>query len=164
MVAARVPTLRLAAMAGRGAHLAAIPALLLAGCGSSRPAPLPAACVGEPAEIVRALERVPAAATLADGTPLSRCVSLARGDGELQELGVSLMQVADRLQSHAAADPVVALRLGYLVGAVRRGAAATPGIAAQLARRVEQAAALDVAAERSRAALLRGIRLGEAGG
>jgi hypothetical protein len=150
-------------MAGRGAHLAAIPALLLAGCGS-QPAPLPAACVGEPAAILRALERVPAAATLADGTPLSRCVRLARGDGELQELGVSLMQAADGLRAPAAADPVVALHLGYLVGAVRRGAAATPGIAAQLARRVEQVAALDDAAEPSRAALARGIRLGEAGG
>jgi hypothetical protein len=151
------------AMAGRGAHLAAIPALLLAGCGSSQQ-PLPAACLGESAAVVRALERVPASATLADGTPLSRCVRLARGDGELQELGVSLMQVADALRPRAAADPVVALRLGYLVGAVRRGAAATPGIAAQLARRVEQAAALDGEAEPSRAALARGIRLGEAGG
>ncbi|MDX6718140.1 MAG: hypothetical protein QOJ63_394 [Solirubrobacteraceae bacterium] len=152
------------AMAGRRAHLAAIPALLLAGCESSGAAPLPAACLGEPAAIVRALERAPAAATLPDGTPLSRCVRLARGDGELQELGVSLMQVADGLRARAVADPVVALRLGYLVGAVRRGAAATPGIAAQLARRVEQAAALDDAGAGSRAALARGISLGEAGG
>lgn len=152
------------AMARRGAHLAAIPALLLAGCGSSRLPPLPASCVGEPVTIVRALQRVPSAATLADGTSLSRCVRLARGDVELQELGMSLMQVADGLRPRAAADPVVALRLGYLVGAVRRGAAATPGIAAQLARRVEQTAALDGDAGAARAALLRGIRLGEAGG
>jgi hypothetical protein len=152
------------AMAGRRAHLAAIPALLLAGCGSSGPGPLPAACLGEPAAIARALERAPAAATLADGTQLSRCVRLVRDDGELQELGVSLMQVADGLRARAAADPVAALRLGYLVGAVRRGAAATPGVAAQLARRVEQAAALDVAGAAARAELARGIRLGEAGG
>jgi hypothetical protein len=152
------------AMAGRRAHLAAIPALLLAGCGSSGPAPLPSACLGAPASIVSALERAPAPARLADGTPLSRCVRLARDDGDLQQLGVSLMQVADELRPRAAADPVAALRMGYLVGAVRRGAAATPGIAAQLARRVEQTAALDDAGGASRAALERGIGLGEAGG
>jgi hypothetical protein len=153
------------AMPGRCAQLAVIPALLLAGCGSSE-GPTPLACIEvDPTPVVRALERAPAAVTLADGTPLSRCVRLAaRSDGDLQQLGERLMRVADELRPRAAADPVAALRLGYLVGAVRRGAAQTPGVAANLARRLEQVAALDAAAQRSRPELQRGIGLGEAGG
>jgi len=76
----------------------------------------------------------------------------------------SLTQVADDLRSRAGEDPAEALRLGYLVGAVRRGAALTPGLAAQLARRVEQSANPEIEARRPRAELARGIGLGEAGG
>jgi hypothetical protein len=153
------------AMYGRCAQLAVIPALLLAGCGSSE-GPTPLACIEvDPAPVVRALERVPGAVTLADGTSLSRCVRLAaRSDGDLQQLGERLMRVADDLRARAAGEPVVALRLGYLVGAVRRGAAQTPGLAANLARRLEQVAALDAPAQRPPRDLRRGIRLGEAGG
>jgi hypothetical protein len=143
--------------------VAAIGALLLVGCGSSEPDPLPAACLGEPAAILRALDGVPASVALADGTPLSRCVRLAAArDGDLQALGASLMRVADDLRAQAGANPAEAVRLGWLVGAVRRGAAKTPGIAAQLARRIEQAATFDDAAARD--ALARGIELGEAHG
>ena len=151
------------AMARRRAHVAAIGLLALTACGSSDPEPLPQACLAEPAAIVRALEQAPAPVTLADATRLSRCVSLAR-EGELESLGVSLTQVADDLRSRAGEDPAEALRLGYLVGAVRRGAALTPGLAAQLARRVEQSANPEIEARRPRAELARGIGLGEAGG
>jgi hypothetical protein len=86
-------------MARRTAHVAAIGALLLAGCGSSQPDPLPAACIDAPATIERALQRAPAQVRLDDGTALSRCVHRAAGrDGDLQTLGVSLMRVADDLK------------------------------------------------------------------
>jgi len=149
-------------MAGRGAQVAGIAAVLVAGCGSSGPAPLPSACTDGPS-ILAALERAPAHVRLADGTSLARCVRLAAArEGDLQELGVRLTEVADELRASAATDRDAALRLGYLVGAARRGAAQTPGVAAQLARRVEQAAA--VAGPRAGAALRRGIELGEADG
>jgi hypothetical protein len=152
-------------MARLRVQVAAIGALLLAGCGSSEPTPVPAACLDEPAAIERALTRVPAAVRLRDGTPLSRCVHLAAPrDGDLQALGVSLMRVADGLRAPALADEDAAMRLGYLVGAVRRGAAKTPGLAAQLARRIEQTASFDADDARARSALLRGVRLGEDGG
>jgi hypothetical protein len=153
-------------MLGRCAQLAVIPALLLAGCGSSERGPTPLACVAvDPAPVTRALEHAPGPVALADGTSLSRCVRVAaHRDVDLQLLGVRLTRVADDLRPRAAGDPVAALRLGYLVGAVRRGAAQTPGLAAQLARRLEQVAALDVAGQRARGELQRGIRLGEAGG
>ncbi len=137
---------------------------LVAGCGSSDPPPLPADCQQPSSVIAAALARAPAPVRLSGGSPLSRCVSRARADGDLQALSVALTEVADGLRERAGDDAAAALQLGYLVGAVRRGAAATPGIAAQLARRVEFAARRDVAARRPRLALLRGIRLGEAAG
>ena len=147
------------AMIGRRAWVAAIASVLVAGCGSSGPAPLPRACTDTPS-ILAALERAPA--RLADGTSLSSCVRLAAARaGDLQELGVRLTRVADELRATAATDRDAALRLGYLVGAVRRGARQTPGVAAQLARRVEQAAAVT---DPVAATLRRGIELGEAGG
>ena len=153
-------------MARRTGHVAAIGALLLlAGCGSSEPDPVPAACLDEPATIERALARAPAQVRLVDGTALSSCVRLAaHRDGELQTLGASLMRVADGLRADAFADDEAALRLGYLIGAVRRGAAKTPGLAAQLARRIEQTAAGDSDDAPARGALGRGVRLGEDSG
>ncbi|MEA2218334.1 MAG: hypothetical protein QOJ35_960 [Solirubrobacteraceae bacterium] len=153
----------MSAMAGRGAHLAAIAVLGLAGCGSDPP-PMPDACLGEPAAFARALELVPGQVRLAGGTSLSRCVTLARRDGDLEGLGLVLTRVVDELRPRAARDPAVALRLGYVAGAVRRGAASTTGLAAQLARRVELSATLGIDGARERAALQRGISLGEAGG
>ena len=154
------------AMAGRGALLAVMLALATAGCGSPQAAALPPACVDEPpASIATALGGAPSPVALPDGTRLSACVHLAaRKEGDLQAMGVALTRVADALREQAMSDPSAALRLGYLVGAVRRGAARTPGIAAQLARRIEQLAAIDGAGQRSRDALQRGIRLGESAG
>jgi hypothetical protein len=152
-------------MAGpRPHHVAVIGALLLAGCRSAEPAALPAACLGEPAAIARALERAPAAVTLADGSSLSRCVSGAREDADLQALGLVLTQVADVLRMRAASEPAAALRLGYLVGAARRGAQASPGLAAQLVRRLEQIAAPGDEQPEAGSQLQRGIRAGEASG
>jgi hypothetical protein len=152
-------------MARHRALGAALGALLLAACGTSDPDPLPQACLARAPAIELALQRAPATVRLAGDTPLSRCVSIAAArDGDLQTLGVTLTQVADDLRSSAGTDAAAALRLGYLVGAARRGAAATPGVAAQLARRVEQSAGGDLTGAASRAALQRGIELGEAGG
>lgn len=150
-------------MARPSLHAAALCALVLGACGSSDPPPLPAACLDGPAATLRALQRAPQDVRLPDGTALSRCVSLA-SDADLQSLGSTLTRVADDLRARAGSDSGAALQLGYLVGAVRRGASLTPGIAAQLARRVEQATQPAIESERSRAALERGRRLGEAGG
>ena len=142
--------------------MAAIGTLLVAGCGSSdsSSSDLPAACLGEPRTFLSALERAPAPVRLAGGVPVSRCVRLAaRRDGDLQQLGVTLTTVADELHFDARANPRAAVRLGYLIGAVRRGARQTPGSAAQLARRIEQTASL--ADTLARGALLRGVFDGE---
>src|ERR671930_379552 len=86
--------------------------------------------------------RAPRAGRLPDGTPLSACVADADTDAELQTAGLVLTTAADRLAERATrGDAVAALRLGYLTGAVRRGAAHTAGVGAELERRVSRAGA-----------------------
>ena len=152
-------------MPSRSAQPVVILALVLAGCGSREETSPPACVEPDPAPVALALQRAPAAVTLADGSSLSTCVRLlAHTDSDLQTLAGRLMRVADDLRMQAQTDPGAALRLGYLVGAVRRGAAQTPGLAFNLARRIEQLAVLDGGGARSREELGRGIRLGEAAG
>jgi hypothetical protein len=148
-----------------GPIVMALLALLLAGCATVREDPVPSGCLDAPATIVRALEQAPNAVTLADGTRLSTCVSRARGDGDLQALGLSLTTVADTLRARVAGDPGAAAGLGYLAGAVRAGVAGNPGLAVQLGRRIEQATALaDDAPQAALAARAGGLRSGETHG
>jgi hypothetical protein len=140
--------------------------VLIAGCSKEERAQVPTACFAEPRTMLAALERAPGAVALQDGTVLSRCVSAAHTDGDLQALGLTLIGAADALRADAGADPGAALRLGYLAGAVHAGAAKSSGaIAAQLARRVEQAATLAAdAGPASVSALAHGRRAGERAG
>ncbi len=140
--------------------------LPLAGCGKQEPDPVPVSCVGEHSGLLAALAQAPRAVALEDGTRLSRCVSTARSDGDLQSLGISLGRVADTLRARAATDPAAALQLGYLAGAVSSGARrAASGIADQLARRMTQLGTLGPGASAAAtAALARGARAGERSG
>ena len=64
-----------------------------------------------------------------------------------------------------AGDAQSGVERGYHVGATRRGAARTTGIHAQLARRMQPAAAfVDEAGAEVAAALQRGLRAGQATG
>jgi hypothetical protein len=145
--------------------LALSAAVLLAACGGGGE-PLDDACLSSPGAIERALARAPATVTLATGTRLSECVANARSDADLQSAGLVLTRAADHLSDAAkGGDATAALRLGYLVGATRRGAARTAGIHAELQRRIERAAAfLDAGGPRVVAAVARGVRAGEARG
>jgi hypothetical protein len=137
----------------------------LVACGQRDP-PLDATCTESPETIVRALRGVPGRVTLPSGTPLSQCVERADSDAELQSVGLVLTTAAEQLARRAdAGDARAALELGYLAGAVRRGAAHTAGIHAELERRVSRSAAfLDEAGPRVERALLRGLAAGEARG
>jgi len=142
------------------AAAAALAAAVAVGCGGGDPPALEAACTDGPAPILRALARAPGAVRLADGTRLSDCVAHAFDDGELQQLGFALTPAADRLAGRQTA--AAALQLGYLIGAVRRGASRTNGVHAELVRRLE-ATATGTDAELV-AATRRGIAAGEARG
>lgn len=138
--------------------------LLPAGCAKERE-PVPEGCFGEPATLLAELRQGPPV-VLEGGVRLSGCVSAARTDADLQSLGLLFMRVADRLRAQAPSDRQAAFGLGYLAGAVTRGARASSGsIAAQLARRVNQLATLDPdAGAAASSALARGRREGERSG
>jgi hypothetical protein len=135
-------------------------------CGGREDPPLDAACTASPEAIERALARAPGPVTVGDGTRLSDCVSRARSDADLPNDGVVLTSAAEHLAERArGGDARAGLALGYLVGAARRGAARTPGLQAQLARRMESAAAfVDEGGPAVAAALQRGLRAGRATG
>jgi hypothetical protein len=145
--------------------LALLAAASLAACGEASH-PLDEACVSSPGAIERALARAPSPVTLPSGTRLSQCVSDARSDADLQTAGAVLTRAADDLSARARrGDAAAALRLGYLVGAARRGAKRTAGIHAELQRHIERAAAaLEDAGARIAGALAQGRRAGEATG
>jgi hypothetical protein len=137
-------------------------ALLATGCGD-RQRRLSALCTAGQGTIARALDRAPGRVALADGTPLSRCVADARDIGELQSFGFVITRLADRLADRAqAGDRRAALRLGYLIGAARRGAAHSQGVPAELVHRLEVSARRLSAGARS--PLERGLRAGERSG
>jgi hypothetical protein len=148
----------LACASAGSALLAGVP-----GCGQSA-ASVPPACLTGAADLERALAGAPGPVALSDGTPLSRCVANATSDGDLQNVGAVFSQAADDLARGAARDPATALRLGYLIGATRRGGAHDQGISAELVRRVEQSANLDRRAPRIDAALHRGLVAGQRAG
>ena len=132
--------------------LALFLALVAAGCGG-QPAPS-ATCTDGDAPILAALRHAPATVTLSDGARLSDCVRRSTSDAELENLGAVVTRAADQLAAGAA------LALGYLVGAVRRGASHTNGIAAELVHRVEAAMRRAATGAGARVDLARGLSAG----
>jgi hypothetical protein len=114
-------------------------ALSLAGCSSDGDEGPPVACKEGPDAIRTALERAPQQVDL-DGEPLSACFARGADASDVQQVGAAYVTVASRLAAEARLDPdgPDALRLGYLIGAARRGASDTQGIHDELLRRVEQ--------------------------
>lgn len=150
----------------RGASTVAAIALagfVASGCGEDEPE-LPSACRQGATPVIRALDAAPGPVRLADGTSLSTCVRRARSDAELQDLGATYTRVADGLAARMPGSDRAAVRLGYLIAAVRRGARRTNGIHAELLRRLEQTVGLDGPPAGQRAAFQRGLSAGERSG
>jgi len=140
--------------------LASLPvaaALTLAAC-TAEATPPSTACF-ERGQVTQALQAVPSAVWLRDGTRLSRCVELSTSDDQLQSLGVVLTGVADGLADDAEkGDAEASARLGYMLGAAERGAGRTQGVQLELVRRLESAARRADAAGGQVAAALRAGR------
>jgi len=121
---------------GRSAWFAVI--AVLAGCGSEPSRSVPAACRDAPATVVRALARAPGEVRVG-GTRISDCFAPGSDPADQEALGLTLLPAVRDLAAEADADPngPAALRLGFLIGAVRRGAA-RGGVYAELQRRLEQ--------------------------
>ena len=129
-------------------------AALAAGC-VQEPEPLPPACSAGPEQVLEALRTARGEVRLTGGTLLSECVERASTDADLQIVGFALTPAADRLAGQE--TEAAALQLGFLAGAVRRGAERTNGVAVELVRRMESRVQYDdpallEAAERAAAA------------
>ena len=79
---------------------------------------------------------------LAGDVPISSCLVESQQAGELTRLGVALVRTTTTLNEWARKAPEgeAAVELGYLVGAVEKGAEDTSGIHSDLVRRIEAAA------------------------
>jgi hypothetical protein len=114
----------------------------IAGCGSADQDKTPVACLSGPRAFTDALREAPGAVQLAGGTLISECIVPNQSAGDLANVGGTLVKVGTDLNSEARAKPggPANVELGYLIGAVNRGAADTTGIHAELLRRLAVAA------------------------
>jgi hypothetical protein len=119
--------------------VAAATALALGACGSDDDPDLPAACLGEASTYTQALRAAPQEVRLDGETPISECLTPDQDGGQLATVGRQMVVAATTLNGEARRDPSgpEAIQLGYLVGAIERGA---EGIHADLVRRVNSAA------------------------
>jgi hypothetical protein len=93
------------------------------GCGGQDDS-TPVACLEGAAAYERALEAAPIEVLLGGETPISECLAENQKPGDLAQIGEAMVQTATTLnaEARASADNNAALQLGYLLGAVQRGA------------------------------------------
>jgi hypothetical protein len=144
------------ACAAAGAAAAAF----ASGCGSGNDPP-PAACSDGSRIVLGALQKAPGDVALENGTLISTCVRRSLDTGEIQTLGFTYLAVANTELKLMPRSDAAAVRLGFLVGAVRRGARKTNGVQLELVRRLEQVAGVGGPPGPRRAAYRRGMAAGE---
>ncbi|HET7121068.1 MAG TPA: hypothetical protein VFI17_07440 [Solirubrobacterales bacterium] len=114
--------------------------LLAAGCGK-KDSSTPVACLEGAGAYERALAKAPGEVLLGGETPISDCLAENQSGGELAQVGEAMVETATRLNAEARqSSGTAAVQLGYLLGAVQRGAASTEGIHSDLVRRLTVAA------------------------
>jgi hypothetical protein len=125
----------------------ALAALLLAlaatlGCGDADDDTTPVVCLSGTGPYVEALAAAPRAVRLDGEAAISDCLVENQSAADLEQLGRTLLRTTIELNAAARADPggEPTVQLGYLIGAVQKGAEETGGIHAELARRLEGAA------------------------
>jgi hypothetical protein len=121
----------------RSLALVALALAVVAGC-SQDDVEYPAECSNGPAAVREALARAPDGEVAIEGTvKLSECLVPADDAGPLASFGGSVIRVASPLVDRArAGDERALLELGFLLGALERGA--DPGIHDELLFRFEQ--------------------------
>ena len=118
---------------------AVVVVMAVAGCGTKQNDLAPAACLASNQAYLAALERAPAEVRLAGATPISDCLVPEQEAGQLANIGHEMIIAATKLNVEARRDPggSAAVQLGYLLGAVAKGADA---IHTDLVRRLNSAA------------------------
>ena len=110
----------------------------LAGCGAKKNDLAPSACLAGNQGYLRALERAPGEVRLAGTTPISDCLVPEQDAGQLANIGQEMIVAATKLNAEARRGSApAALQLGYLIGAVAKGA---DSIHTDLVRRLNSAA------------------------
>lgn len=119
----------------------AITALLFAGCGRGDDSTAVACLEGQDLYLA-ALKKAPGEVRLAGETPISECLVENQSGGDLARVGEAMIESATLLNGEARSlpDGSAALRLGFLIGAAKRGAEETEGIHSDLIRRLTVAA------------------------
>lgn len=124
----------------RSISLLVVVAVVVAACGRDKDESLPPACTQGFKAVAQALQKAPGNVRIDGVTPISRCFNVGASGDEIQIVGSSMLPVAQQLGDQARlGDTEAALRLGYLVGAVDRGAKRN-GLADELRRRIESEA------------------------
>jgi hypothetical protein len=124
------------------ALLACLAALAGAGCGNADDS-TPVACLEGSGAYLKALRAAPGAVRLAGETPISDCLARNQQAGDLASAGEAMVKAATELNAEARDEPggaAATLQLGYLLGAVQKGAEQTEGIHSDLVRRLTVAA------------------------
>ena len=137
-----------------------VAAACASGCGGGQDPP-PTACSDGARTVLGALQRAPGDVSLEGGTLISTCVRRSLDTGQIQTLGFTYLAAANselQLMPHSDA---AAPQLGFLVGAVRRGANKTNGVQLELVRRLDQVAGVGGPPGPRRAAYRRGMAAGE---
>jgi hypothetical protein len=140
---------------------------IVAGCGSGGgSAATPSACLGSVNSYLGALRDAPGPVRLGGDTAISDCFSDAQGSGEFADVGQTVIKAATQLNATARQDGggEAAVELGYLDGAVRKGARNTAATAVDLVRRLESAARFTPGGESPGAAFERAYGKGYAAG
>ncbi len=120
------------------ALLAATAMVALSACGAKKNDLAPAACLVTNRGYLRALESAPGPVRLAGTTPISDCLVPEQDGGQLANIGQPMIVAATKLNAEARAGSLTAaVQLGYLIGAVAKGADA---IHTDLSRRLNAAA------------------------
>ena len=138
---------------------------LVAGCGGQDEA-TPVACLEGAGAYEKALAAAPGEVRLQGETPISDCLVRNQSGGELAGVGEAMVTAATELNAEARAEPGrdAALRLGYLLGAVQRGAEGSEGIHSDLVRRLTVAARYAPGKDPLPPAFYRAYRTGYAAG
>jgi len=142
--------------------VAAASVLLLGACARQEEVRVPVECKAGRAAVRAALDSAPERVAV-EGRPLSTCFTTTSNSADIAEVGEEYLAVASALADRARAEPegVDSTRLGYLIGAVRRGASTTQGTNDEMVRRLEQEVLL---VDTSTSAFRRGEQAGRTGG
>jgi hypothetical protein len=121
---------------------AGLVSLAVSGCGGDADDSTPVACLKGTTGIEKALAEAPGEVLIGGETPISACLTRNQKGGDLAEVGEMLLDAVTHINSKARVEPggQANLMLGYLMGAVERGAEESEGIHSDLVRRLTVAA------------------------